>query len=434
VTEVLRPVAAPSLPAWAGSAVALATTLLVCVTLHPFQSLASSASIELSSGREASTYLLLALLAAVSAFMARHRFAIAGRLLLPWPIASLAIWVALSCGVSPDPVTSVKRLALAGIMAVLGASLVLLPKTPSGLAAILGLSAGVVLFLSYAGIVVVPDLAVHQITDVEEPALAGDWRGVFAHKNDAAGVMSIFIFQGLFVARRGFAPLGWAIVAASAFFMLHAGGKSSLALVMVTLVVSQLWSLMPPRWPRVVIAFLPIVVLNLAGLGSVLLPPVGAIVHSLPVDPTFTGRDGIWQLAVSEMPGHLIMGHGFDGFWNTEATRYGGETDTWAVNASHAHNSYVDIVVSAGLPGLVLLLLAFAWQPLRDLTVATRRRADPALLMLLMRTWLFSLYLSAFETIFFHRDDPLWLFFLASVAGLRIAATFPLRDGPRGET
>ena len=434
MTDVSRRAVAPVPPFPAGSAVAFAFTVVVCVSLHPFQSLASSSTIELSSGGETATYLLLAGFAAASVLLARRRFLLAYRALLCWPLVGLMGWLALSCVASPDPVTSAKRLVLAGLMAVLGASLVLLPRTSEGLAGILGLAAGLVLFVSYAGVVVVPDLAVHQITDVGEPALAGAWRGVFAHKNDAAGVMSLFVLQGLFVARRGFAPLGWAVVAGSAVFLLFAGGKSALALVVVTLGTSHLWAIMPPRWPRVAVIFAPVLLLNLVGLGSVLLPPVGAVVQALPIDATFTGRDAIWTLALSEMPGHLVLGHGFDGFWNTEATRFGGEDDSWAGTAAHAHNSFLDIVVSAGLPGLALLVLAFVRQPLRDLAAATRRGADPGLLMLLMRTWLFCLYLSAFETIFFHRDDPLWLFFLASIAGLRIAATFPLRDTPRGAT
>ncbi len=419
---------APSpMPVAAGDAAALAATLLLCVSLHPFQSLAAASTIELSSGNETLTYLALALLAAACAGLARRRLALAWRVLLPWPTAALAAWLAVSCAVSADPATSVKRLVLALIMALLGTALVLLPATPRALAAILAVSAGIVLALSYGGVILVPDLAIHQITDVEEPALAGDWRGVFAHKNDAAGVLSLFVFQGLFAARRGFPVAGWAVVAASAFFLLFAGGKSALALVVVTLATSRLWAMLPDRWPRVVLAFLPAAAMNLFTVGSVLLPPVGALVHALPIDSTFTGRDAIWSFAVGEMPGHLLLGHGFDAFWNTESTRYGDETQ-WAGSASHAHNSYVDIVMSAGLPGLALMLLAFAWQPMRDLARATRRGADPALLMLFMRTWLFCLYLSATETIFFHRDDPLWLFFLASVAGLRVAAAFHLRS------
>lgn len=423
------PATARSLPV--GNAAALAATLLACVSLHPFQSLGSSSTIELSSGNETLTYLVFALLAGVGTALARRPLGLAWRALLPWPTVALAGWLALSCLISPDPVTSAKRLVLAAIMTVLGLLVVALPATPRALAAILTLSAGAVLVLSYGGVLLVPDLAVHQPTDVAEPALAGDWRGVFAHKNDAAGVLSLFVFQGLFAARRGFPVAGWAVVAAAGLFMLFAGGKSALALVVVTLAVSRLWVMLPARWPRGVLAFLPVAVLNLAGVGSVLLPAVGALVHALPGDSTFTGRVDIWAFAIGKMPGSLLFGHGFEGFWNTEATRYA-NTSTWVGSAWHAHNSYVDVVLSGGLPGLALLLLAFAWQPMRDLNAATRRGADPALLMLFMRTWLFCLYESAFETILFHRDDPLWLFFLSSVAGLRMAAVFRLRGHAGG--
>lgn len=408
-------------------AVAVGAILLACVSLHPFQSLATSASIELSSGGEAATYGCVALLAALGTGLAWRQLRVSARTLACRPLVGLFAWLALSCLVSPDLVTSLKRLVLALMLVVLGTLLVLLPGSLRRLAAVLAVSAGAVLVLSYGGVALAPDLAVHQITDLGEPELAGDWRGVFAHKNDAAGALSLFIFQGLFVARRGFAPAGWAIVAGSALFMLFAGGKSALALVVLTLLVARAWDAMPDRWPRMALALAPVVVLNLAGLGSVALAPVGTLVHALPIDSTFTGRDEIWSFAMDDLPGHLVLGHGFDGFWNTEATRYGGDEVNWAGSAAHAHNSYLDAVVNGGLPGLALTLLAFVWRPMRDLVAAERRGADPALLALLTQSWLFGLYLSGFETIFFHRDDPLWLFFLFSVAGLRIAATFRLK-------
>lgn len=428
------PAAAPPLPVAPGEAVALATTLLACVSLSPFTSLATSASIELSSGAATTTYALFALLVAAGLALAWPQLRLCWRKLTATPLTALFGWLALTTLVaSPDLVTSLKRLLLAVLFTVLGAMLMLLPRSVRRLAAVLAVSASVVLILSYGGVVLVPDLAIHQNTDLGEPELAGDWRGVFAHKNDAAGVLSLLIFQGLFVAQRGFAPVGWAIVAGSAVFMLFAGGKSALALVVLTLLVSRAWTLLPNRWPRMVLALAPIVLLNLVGVGSVAVPAITAAVHALPLDSTFTGRDDIWSLALDSLSGHLWLGHGFDSFWNTEATRYGGDEVNWAGSAAHAHNSYLDALVNGGLPGLALTLLAFVWRPMRDLSDAARRNADPALLSLLARTWLFGLYLSSFETIFFHRDDPLWLFFLFSVSGLRLAASFDLR-GDAGRT
>jgi hypothetical protein len=47
--------------------------------------------------------------------------------------------------------------------------------------------------LSYLGVLLVPHLAVHQASDLGEPELAGAWRGIYGHKNIAAGVTAVFV-------------------------------------------------------------------------------------------------------------------------------------------------------------------------------------------------------------------------------------------------
>jgi O-antigen ligase len=85
------------------------------------------------------------------------------------------------------------------------------------------------------------------------------------------------------------------------------------------------------------------------------------------------------------------------------------------------------MVVSSGLPGLALALLAFLVQPLRDVAAAEARGADPALVAMLQQVWLFGLYLSGMETIFFDRNGPIWVTFVIAVFGLRYAACLTLR-------
>ena len=290
---------------------------------------------------------------------------------------------------------------------------------------------GIVLLLSYGGVLLVPDLAIHQITDAGEPDLAGDWRGVFGHKNDAAAVFSDFIFLGLFVARSGLPVTGLVLTGASVVFVVFAGGKSALALLVLTLVMIAIWRWLGRGVLRVALVLAPVVMLNLIGVGSVLMPAIGTLVRALPIDSTFTGRTDVWSFALDSQAGHWLIGHGFDAFWNTAATRFGGEDQGWAGTAAHAHNSFLDTVVSCGLPGLLLALAVFLVRPMRDLAAAERRGTDPALLVMLGQVWLFGLYLSGMETIFFDRNSPIWVTFLFAVFGLRYAAASRLRRSDR---
>ena len=62
--------------------------------------------------------------------------------------------------------------------------------------------------------------------------------------------------------------------------------------------------------------------------------------------------------------------------------------------------------------------------PLRNFQVADRSGNNGPLTMALLRIWLFGLYLSAFESFFLDRADPIWFTFLIAVFGLHYLARF----------
>jgi O-antigen ligase len=171
--------------------------------------------------------------------------------------------------------------------------------------------------------------------------------------------------------------------------------------------------------------------LNALGVGSVMLAPLQSLVASLPIDATFTGRTDIWRYALGKLAAHPFLGYGFDAFWNTESVRFSvDDADTaWVGGAAHAHNCFVDVAMSMGVPGVALALWAFVAQPLADIGQAVRNGADPALVTLLTQIWLFALYVSSFESFLFDRSDPIWFTFLFAVFGLRYVSGF--RTSPR---
>ena len=396
------------------------------VSLTPFQNLGAIGTVELSSGNDTLLYGAFGLLAAAAVVLVWLTDRPALRCIVVPNYLALVAWIAVTCCLSQDLLTTSKRVALSGFVCACSMSLFLLPRDREEMARLLSLFAVLILGLSYFGVLFLPHLSIHQATDLGEPQLAGDWRGVFNHKNLASAMFSILTFVGLFVMRMGRRE-GWAIMVLSLIFVVASGGKSSLIICLCTLVLSTVALRVrnPVMWS--VIVFAPAIVLNAIGIGTVLWPPLAALSGVLPVESTFTGRTDVWAFAVPQAADRLLFGHGIGAFWNTEAARYGSEQNTmWAGNAEHAHNGYLDAVLSMGLPGLAATIAAFVVQPARDIRRCAARGEEPAVTLLLLQIWMFGLSISALETFFFERASAEWIMFLFVVFGMRYLATFRL--------
>ncbi|MGD0639133.1 MAG: O-antigen ligase [Roseiarcus sp.] len=403
----------------------VAALSLAWITLQPFADLGAEDALDLGAGREIATYFAFAACAALCLHLAASTDRPALRRLANPAFVALAVWVAISCATSQDVATSLKRAALCGFVAVVAAALPLLPRGRMHLATMFGVAAGALLALSYFGVIFMPQYAVHQASDLGEPALAGDWRGVFGHKNLASAVFVFVAFIGIYVARAGRAVAGVVITALSLLFVVFANGKTENLLWAPTLAVSLFAARYGAGWAWRVAAIAPFAALNALGVGSVIVAPIGSLVASLPVDPTFTGRVDVWRYALDKLAEHPLLGYGFDAFWNTESVRFGTDSSTaWVAGAAHAHNGLVDVAMSMGVPGVALALWAFLVQPLADIGKAAKSGADPALMTLLTQIWLFGLYVSSLESFLFDRADPIWFTFLFAVFALRYVASF----------
>jgi O-antigen ligase len=412
------------------SGVAVAILLVVFVTLSPFSDLGDAKVLEQSSGNEVATYLALfglvglaGLLLHRTAGLPLHSLATAENLML------LAWLLAVSVALSVDPGVSARRFVLSFATFLLAA---MLPWLTRGLrhftALMLGIAA-LVLVLSFLGILLVPHLTIHQANDLVEPEIAGDWRGIYGHKNGAAGVMAIFIYVGWFAARME-RPLSGAMISIAAFvFLVYSGGKSALGMVLLAGVVAFLVDRARSLPALALAAFGPLVLIGFLTVGSIVSETARSILGALPVDATFTGRTEIWSFAIDALAAHPWKGQGFEAFWYSDAVRFGAEDSTkWMVDVATSHNSYVDLALTIGLPGLGLVVLALLVVPLRDFhrTLDTRQNTEFARFFLVL--WLFSLYLGTFEAFFLSRVNPMWFVFALAVCGLRFTARFEVRE------
>ncbi len=402
--------------------------LLAWISLRPFADLGNQQLKDTTTGNETLTYLVFGGMAVLMIALAmRDNMRGLASLLTPGYIL-FGGWIVVTVVLSLDPGTSIKRLALTACVIAVAAALPLLPKSQSELMRWFSISAILLLAVCYLGILLVPHLSIHLATDIQEPQLAGNWRGAFGHKNVAASVMAMLVFLGIYIVRSGARLSGAVIIALASLFLLYSAGKSSLMLTFVVLALTSLTTVVRAYWLRAVMLLTPLVLLILFGVGTVMNEGLAEVAKMLPLDSSFTGRTEIWTFALQALRSRLPTGYGFEAFWGTGAIRNVPEGMEWAEYASHSHNGYLDTALSMGLPGLALLIAVLVIAPLRNFQAADRGGNNGPLATAFLRIWLFGLYLSSLESFFLDRADPTWFTFLVAVFGLHYMARFRVRE------
>ncbi len=404
--------------------VAVAALLLVLVTLDPFPDLRDPEVTTIVGGRMALTYVSWGLLAAVGMLCVAGSDAPALKSLVTPLHLCLLGWLMISILFSESRGVSMQRFVLAASVTSVAVLLPLLPPTQRSFNLCLGAAALVLLALCYLGIVLAPQYSMHSALDVTEPQLAGDWRGSFGHKNVASPVMTILVYVGIYLSAVGSFVMGPAIAALAGIFLVFTGGKTSSVLCLAIYVLASLVYVTPGLWLKRIICFAPLLAMNLLTVGSVMSPALGAMTRLLPLDPTFTGRSAIWEFALAAVAEKPVVGHGYGAFWDDVSARQTAQGAEWATSAAHSHNSYLDLAVTIGLPGLLLVILVFVLAPLGNFHTAQARNRSGALAKLFLTVWLFGLYYGATETFLLERQNPVWFMFAFAVAGLHFLARF----------
>ncbi|CDM62809.1 MULTISPECIES: O-antigen ligase family protein [Rhizobium] len=333
----------------------------------------------------------------------------------------LLAWLLFTGLFAGDPSAAFRRIVFAILVCLCANATLLIPTNGAQFAKLMCIGLTFAIGLSYFGVLVLPHLAVHQVTDALEQSLAGDWRGHFGHKNIAAAAMVYAVFFGLYIAKAGHARLGSLIALSAGFFVLHAGGKTSAAMLPAILLLAWIFE----RWTRLGMVMLAggLVSLNLILLSAAVSPSFSSLLASAGIDPTFTDRGSIWRLALSAIAERPIIGYGFQSFWQTDALFNSGQAmTTWAVTAANSHNGYVEQLINGGIPALAMTVTWLVILPIGYARRALAGSNDITLTRLFLRIWLFSLFLACLESPFFGNSGPIWFTMLLAVFGLRLQA------------
>ncbi|MFD1330074.1 O-antigen ligase family protein [Mycoplana ramosa] len=346
-------------------------------------------------------------------------------------LSVLLFWFLLTAVLGDDPGSALRRVIFAGIVIFCANAVLLLPRNQTQFNVVIAAIVCVVVLLSYFGVAAMPVRAIHQATDGLESSLAGDWRGIYSHKNITAAAMAMSVFFGLYLAATGSRRLGWFLAAGALLFVLFSGGKTSTIMVPLTLLVA--WLFERCRSLRVLLVWGTLIAANTILIGAAVSEQIGGTLENLGIDATFTDRSSIWRLAISAIADRPLLGYGFQSFWQTD-TLFTGQaaSETWAVTAANAHNGFVEALINAGVPGLILTLLWLVRAPMRNAAAALEGDNDIHLTRLFLRIWLFGIFLACLESAFYVNTGPIWFTILIGVFGLGLQARSTL--APVGES
>jgi O-antigen ligase len=399
----------------------LACFLLVSLTVAPFPDLGDPRLLEpIGAGSPVGQISILILTAALCVFVLARERRVALRAVTPILIATLC-WFAFTAVVSAHPELAVRRLVLAVFTIANAAALLLLPNGREHFGRLLAAGALIILATCYLGVLLLPQYAIHQGTDVIESSLAGHWRGPFGHKNGAGAMMVVLIFVGIFVARTASRVAGIAIIVGASIFLPFTMSKSPMGLLPVVVGLSFLVLRLHSTAARYALVIATLIFVNLLTIGTVAIEPVGDLLAAVMPDSSFTGRDEIWRFALDHVVEKPITGFGFQAFWGTSDLVFNWDVNaSWGLRASDAHNGYLNIAVMTGLTGLALSLAWIVGQPLADLSSSGARSFDRPLTLLFTQIWIFGLCLSGTESVLFSGGDTLWFMMIVSIVGLRL--------------
>ena len=401
----------------------VAAALLLLWIRLPFHDLAAPPDPEVFSGGALTSQITFSLLGlAVAAVLHRIGWP-ALRPLASRPLVLAASWFAVTVALSVSPGLSLRRAVLLAIAVAAAAAIMLAARTPRQFAGFLAGTALAVVVASLLALVLVPDLATHTARDLRETEHAGDWRGLFPHKNEAGAIMAVFVLVGLFAWGVGHRALGGTLCVLAAVFLAGTTSKTPAAVLPLVLVATGLCRAVRGSTGRALLLLGPLTLLLTVSLGSLFVPTVHDLVAAVLPDTSFTGRSEIWDFAAQHILQRPITGWGFGAFWNSQRTLYAGsETLTWVNQADQAHNGYLDTALIMGFPGLALTVLALVIAPFGDFIAVTRLGPPDATAVFFLRLWLFGLATAAFESVFYDASSGLFPMVMVAVLGLRLLA------------
>lgn len=200
-------------------------------------------------------------------------------------------------------------------------------------------------------------LAMPSIGVMSDGLLAGDWSGVFVHKQQLGWAMFVacLCLVWLMVNEQGWRRLGYVGALGICVGLLVMANSET-----ATISVAALPAMMVVTWvcrlsglARIWAIYL-LVLVTILGVAAVVLNLDSLMAGVIDRDESLTGRVPLWELLLDRTGYGLILGYGFGAFWQADnpIATYVIAVSGWVV--PEAHNSYIDLLINLGIPGLII--------------------------------------------------------------------------------
>ena len=195
------------------------------------------------------------------------------------------------------------------------------------------------------------------------------WVGVTSHKNQLgilACVSAVFLMWSLFTNKielRGQILIDIAVLLMALWLLFGSGTATSMTSKIIFVIsclflwaMSKFRNLLPGILNRLVIFIIfSSVLMYLIGVMFIVDILSREILTPLGRDVTLTGRTDLWKelLTIGNM--HPILGSGYGGFWVVGSRKIGLLWERFPFGPNQAHNGYLEVYITLGITGLVLL-------------------------------------------------------------------------------
>jgi len=274
-----------------------------------------------------------------------------------WPISMFLIWSCISLLWAVDPSVTLTKLTILLGATVVGIYIgsVFNQREQINL---LFITLMIALACSVAFVLISPEYGI--MTGYH----AGNWRGVFYHKNTFGKLVVLFAVLGAILicqaeTLRKRLALTIALISSALLVWLSDSAVSKVVtiamLCLFILLIFQIKNkqVLIPIWSSAIALVLGILLLLVGNLHVVF--------AALGRSPNLTGRVPLWEALIPMIQSRLWLGYGYGSFWLGNRWPSGAIWNQIGWYPFHAHNGFLEILIDLGLVGLTFFLISYVF-------------------------------------------------------------------------